>query len=100
MMSTSKYTSRPMRSFTASMRRETDSRKFMASRSEHSARSCPGAWPNKGRRVLESVRRLEGEVDEERYEQRACHPPGRMDMAPRRGRRLGLGRGSGELLVE
>src|SRR6266545_6756079 len=105
MMSTSQYTIRPMRSFTASMRRETDSRKFMAprSRSEHSrallsAFSAIAASKSSAR----SVRRLEREVDEERYEQRARHPPGRMDPAPgRRGRRLGgPGRGSGELLVE
>src|SRR6266545_2067942 len=105
MTRTSQYTIFPMRSFTASMRRETDSRKFMAprSRSEHSrallsAFSAIAASKSSAR----SVRRLEREVDEERYEQRARHPPGRMDPAPgRRGCRLGgPGRGSGELRVE
>src|SRR5438876_5160108 len=116
MMSTSQYTIRPMRSFTASMRRETDSRKFMApprSRSEHSRALLPALSAiaaskkarqdnGRGRAAPGSVRGLEREVDEERYEQRARHPPGRMDTAPGRGgcRLGGPGRGSGELLVE
>src|SRR6267154_1954726 len=48
------------------------------------------------------MRRLQREVEEDREEQRAGHPPGRVDPAfpGRRGGAFGLDRGPGELLVE
>src|SRR5437667_99691 len=91
MMSTSQYAMRPMRSFAASMRRETDSRKFMAPPRSRLERSRAFGLERHLRAALAEARRparpLEGErVGVRRFEIREDElaVESRLDRAHRR----------------